>query len=124
MIHVPCHIIKDCPCLDENKECTKGYPKNFIEESHASDDGYPLYKRPKDGKIIKFKGLDIDNRSVVPYNPYLCKKQNAHINVEVCISVTAVKYLYKYVYKGHDKALIQLQNINQEVKTKSLIEFE
>jgi hypothetical protein len=28
-----------------------------------------------------------------------------HINVEVCSSITAVKYLYKYVYKGHDRAL-------------------
>ena len=34
----------------------------------------------------------------MPHNLYL-----AHINVEVCSSVSAVKYLYKYVYKGHDK---------------------
>lgn len=37
------------------------------------------------------------------FNLYLATKYNAHINVEVCSSVTAVKYLYKYVYKGHDK---------------------
>lgn len=29
---------------------------------------------------------------------------NCHINVEVCSSIKAVKYLYKYVYKGHDRA--------------------
>jgi hypothetical protein len=28
-----------------------------------------------------------------------------HINVEVYSSITVVKYLYKYVYKGHDRAL-------------------
>jgi hypothetical protein len=28
-----------------------------------------------------------------------------HINDEVCSSITVVKYLYKYVYKGHDYAL-------------------
>ena len=57
-------------------------------------------------------------RSVVPYNPYLSKKFNAHINVEVCSTVTAVKYLYKYVYKGHDKATIELnaKTENDEIK--------
>ena len=29
---------------------------------------------------------------------------NCHINVEVCSSIKAVQYLYKYIYKGHDKA--------------------
>ena len=29
---------------------------------------------------------------------------NCHINVEVCSSIKAVKYIYKYIYKGHDKA--------------------
>jgi len=32
-----------------------------------------------------------------------------HINVEVCSSITAMKYLYKYVYKGHDRALAVVQ---------------
>jgi hypothetical protein len=41
---------------------------------------------------------------VVPYNSYLSLLFNCHINVEVCTSVAAVKYLYKYVYKGHDRA--------------------
>ncbi|XP_066384734.1 uncharacterized protein [Miscanthus floridulus] len=29
---------------------------------------------------------------------------NCHINVEACASIKAVKYLFKYVYKGHDQA--------------------
>src|SRR6266542_3677415 len=28
---------------------------------------------------------------------------NCHINVEVCSSIKTVKYLYKYIYKGHDR---------------------
>jgi hypothetical protein len=32
-------------------------------------------------------------------------RYKCHINVEVCSSITIVKYLYKYVYKGHDRAL-------------------
>ncbi|XP_020186773.3 uncharacterized protein [Aegilops tauschii subsp. strangulata] len=46
----------------------------------------------------------LDNRWVVPYNPYLLRMFNCHINVEVCSSIKAGKYLYKYIYKGHDKA--------------------
>jgi hypothetical protein len=30
----------------------------------------------------------------------------------VCTSVTAVKYLYKYVYKGHDRAQVQVLPVN------------
>jgi hypothetical protein len=50
-----------------------------------------------------------DNRWVIPYNPYLTMRYQCHINVEVCNSITPVKYLYKYVYKGHDRALAMLQ---------------
>jgi hypothetical protein len=41
---------------------------------------------------------------VVPYNPGLLFRYNCHINVEACSSIKAVKYLFKYVYKGHDQA--------------------
>jgi hypothetical protein len=36
-------------------------------------------------------------------------RYQCHINVEACSSITAVKYLYKYVYKGHDYALAVVQ---------------
>ncbi len=36
-------------------------------------------------------------------------RYQCHINVEVYSSITAVKYLYKYVYKGHDRALAVVQ---------------
>ena len=41
---------------------------------------------------------------MVPYNPYLTKELKCHINVEFRGSIRAVKYLYKYTYKGHDRA--------------------
>jgi hypothetical protein len=37
---------------------------------------------------------------------------NYHINVEVCTSVAAVKYLYKYVYKGHDYAQVDVGSVD------------
>jgi hypothetical protein len=54
------------------------------------------------------------NRWVVPYNPYLCAKFNAHINVEICSHVGVVKCLYKYVYKGHDRAALEVSRADGE----------
>jgi hypothetical protein len=51
-------------------------------------------------------GFVFDNRWVVPYNPYLTMRYQCHINVEVCNSIMAVKYLYK----GHDHALVVVQS--------------
>lgn len=60
-------------------------------------------------KRVNGVDIEMENRNVVPYNAWLCKKYNAHINVEFCASVRAVKYLFKYVYKGHDRLQVQLQ---------------
>ena len=35
-------------------------------------------------------------------------KFNAHFNVEVCTTVKAIKYIYKYIYKGYDAATVIL----------------
>ncbi|GBN81674.1 hypothetical protein AVEN_187605-1 [Araneus ventricosus] len=42
--------------------------------------------------------------------PLADKKFNAHINVEVCASVKSFKYLYKYVYEGHDALSVRIQS--------------
>ncbi|GBN42707.1 hypothetical protein AVEN_52570-1 [Araneus ventricosus] len=56
--------------------------------------GYPLYRRhPGDTAFVR--GREMDNRFVVPYSPHLLLKYNVHINVEVCTSLRAVKYIYK-----------------------------
>ena len=74
-------------------------------------DWYPLYKRPDYGIYVEKNGASLDNRWVVPYNPYLCAKYQAHINVEICSSVKAVKYLYTYVYK----TMAGIQQIDNEI---------
>ncbi len=51
----------------------------------------------------------------MPYCPYLLLKYNAHINVESCASVKSVKYLYKYVYKGHDSTNLAVTVNNDEI---------
>lgn len=74
-------------------------------------DGYALYKR-RVGVVAMVRGKPIHNGRIVPYNPYLLLKYNCHINVEVCASVQSVKYLFKYVYKGHDCANINIKDSN------------
>ncbi|KAF8929713.1 hypothetical protein BGZ47_000919, partial [Haplosporangium gracile] len=39
---------------------------------------------------------------------FLAGTCDVHINVEICNSVKAVKYFYKYVHKGHDRAKVGL----------------
>src|SRR5437588_5090141 len=50
------------------------------------------------------------------HSPYLIWKYRCHINVESIVSVKAVKYIYKYVYKGHDRATMQFGRSTDEVK--------
>ncbi|XP_057305457.1 uncharacterized protein LOC130642388 [Hydractinia symbiolongicarpus] len=92
----------------EDGVCTKSFPKNFLASTVAEVNGYPLYRRRDNGIHINVNNVDVDNRWIVPYNPWLSKKYNAHINLEACMSVKSVKYLYKYIYKGHDCANIEI----------------
>jgi len=70
--------------------------------------GYPIYQRRDTGRTFLVHGIELDNRWVVPHNVYLSTKYDAHINVEVCNNICAVKYLFKYIYKGHDSATIEI----------------
>nr|XP_042913565.1 uncharacterized protein LOC122273597 [Parasteatoda tepidariorum] len=121
MIHGPCGILNpNSPCMKEGL-CSKNFPKDFQETTQENVNGYPVYQRSIT-EPIKVGKHDIDNRWVVPYNPWLSKKFNAHINVEICASVKSVKYLYKYVYKGHDAASIKLQ-LNDDVNHDEILTF-
>ena len=89
-------------------DCEKGYPKEFRETTVVQDNGYPLYRRRAGSSSCCKGGLPIDARDVVPYNPYLSRLLQCHLNVEFCRTVRSVKYLYKYTFKGHDRATIEL----------------
>ena len=63
-------------------------------------------------KVNSYK-VQLDNCWVVLYNPYLSCKYLAYINVEICASVKAIKYIYKYVYKGIDQATVYISIADQ-----------
>src|SRR3979490_2304095 len=76
MIHGPCGDLNPIsPCMINGK-CSKHYSREFVA-TITNKYGYPLYRRRDDKKTIKKKKGIIDNRWIVPYNPYLC---NCHIN--------------------------------------------
>jgi hypothetical protein len=120
MMHGPCgRANPNSPCM-QNGQCTKNYPKKFLQNTQTDQDGYPLYRRrsPQDGGIsfVVKRGntqIEVDNTWVVPYNKLLSKAFNAHINVEFCNSVKAIKYVTKYINKGSDQAVFALhQSVN------------
>ena len=112
-VHGPCGARNPlAPCMSGNT-CGKNYPKEFCPETIVNENGYPTYRRRMDSPSIQ-KGTGIrrtavDARDIVPYNPYLSKKYQCHLNVEFCGTIKAVKYLYKYTYKGHDRCALEFQ---------------
>ena len=109
MIHGPCGVAKKAAVCMRGGSCSKQFPKKFTDTTSSTKDGYPLYRCRDNSRTVEEGGIKLDNRWVVPCNPYPWLKYNAHINVEICSIVSAVKYLNKYVYKGHDRAIIGFQ---------------
>ena len=107
-------------------KCTTRFPKPYSEETIVSENGYPTYKRSSivDSDNLhhvpipqRYGGgtIEVDNKWIVPYNPFLSKRYKAHINVECCQGVQAIKYINKYVYKGSDRTTLKLSDNADEI---------
>ena len=48
---------------------------------------------------------------------------NCHINVEICSSIKAVKYLFKYIYKGHDRASVSVTDKVNEAEIDEIQQY-
>lgn len=106
MIHGPCGSLnRGCVCMVDGK-CSKSYPKPISEETVISADGFTTYKRRHRTKLT-VRNKQVDNSFCVPHNKKLLLYFDAHINVEKCNTVKCIKYLYKYLHKGFDKAIIE-----------------
>ena len=62
----------------------------------------------------------VTNEWVVATNYVLSLMFNAHINVERCGAIRAVKYIFKYIYKGGDCANLVLTRYDETDGTKKL----
>ena len=114
MVHGPCgHRNPNAPCM-EGGRCTKNFPKDFLNKTEFNEGYFPKYRRRETGKKHLKNGVPFDNRDIVPYNPYLVRRFECHINVEIVGSLKSVKYLYKYLHKGHDRADLSMNSDNDD----------
>ena len=92
-------------------KCSKHFPKSFAERTEWRDDSpYPVYRRQAPeagGQQVEHRGRLVNNQWVVPFSSLLSLRYLFHINVEICCSVESVKYLFKYIYKGHDRQMVR-----------------
>ncbi|PIA50577.1 hypothetical protein AQUCO_01200042v1 [Aquilegia coerulea] len=116
MVHGPCGTRNSLSSCMVNGFCKLRYRRPHADETLMDGDGYPIYRRRKTGVTYTVRGYEVDNRDVVPYNPYLSEMFDCHINTEVCASVRAVKYIHKYIYKGHDRTTMVVGAANDEIQ--------
>ncbi|XP_057456402.1 uncharacterized protein LOC130747469 [Lotus japonicus] len=110
MVHGPCGLSnKSSPCM-KNGKCSKFFPKKFVDVTSFDNDGFPIYKRRRTGVTTNRRGVELDNRFVVPYNAKLLMKYRAHINIEYCNKSNCIKYLFKYINKGVDRVTVSMSS--------------
>jgi hypothetical protein len=88
-----------------NNLCKKGFPKPYQKATYTKTSGYLLYRRRQDTSYIINSQQHLSenlNRQVIPYNLYLIRCFNCHINVKLVSSVKAIRYIFKYIYKETD----------------------
>ncbi|XP_076927855.1 uncharacterized protein LOC143591556 [Bidens hawaiensis] len=129
MMHGHCGNLRlDCSCMQEMqgnpKSCRFCYPRQFNDQTTQGEDAYPLYRKRNNGIMVDVRGEFLDNRWVVPYNPMLLMMFNCHMNLEACSSIKSVKFIFKYVYKGRDKQVIQIDPDEQEVVINEIKRFQ
>lgn len=56
-------------------------------------------------------GRLVTSQWIATYNPFLLAKYDCHFHVEVVASLESVKYLYKYLFKGPDRACVAAHHL-------------
>ncbi|XP_074336651.1 uncharacterized protein LOC141673814 [Apium graveolens] len=84
MIHGPCGPdYTKSPCMVKGN-CIKHFPKQYNSHTFFDECGFPIYKRRRTGITINKKGVNLDNRFVVPFNRDLL----GHDTATMCLRKT------------------------------------
>ncbi|CAF1246967.1 unnamed protein product [Rotaria sordida] len=124
-IHGPCGRLNPKSLCMVEGSCSKNFPKAFCNETDVSTDGYKIYSRRNNSNEAHFtrNNIQVDNHFVVPCNSFVSLKHNAHINVELCSTVKAIKYINKYITKGYDYARIGVQ-VNSNDNVEKVVDYD
>lgn len=107
MIHRNCASHNPGALCSKNRVCVKNFLKDLRDETVASHNGYPLLRR-RNRFSASIANNSYGDEFVVPYNPHLLLRFKCHINIEIYGMISSVKYLYKYVCKDVDRALVTI----------------
>ncbi|XP_074314952.1 uncharacterized protein LOC141651129 [Silene latifolia] len=128
MMHGPCgELNPECSCMKNPNtfgRCKFKFPKSYTPDTTVNGSGYPDYRRRNTGETVVIRRQALDNRWVIPYNPYLLALFDCHLNVEVCSTMHAVKYLYKYIYKGHDRVSFSVAEGEEPKPVDEITQFQ
>uniref|UniRef100_A0A8D8TLU8 ATP-dependent DNA helicase n=2 Tax=Cacopsylla melanoneura TaxID=428564 RepID=A0A8D8TLU8_9HEMI len=131
MIHGPCDepARKLFLCRDTDKNCcSKFYPKPDVCTTHTDHRGFVQYRRDYNNKgkvnvhrrrvdanpnVDSSAYIEVHDGWVVPYNPTLLLKYEAHINLELASTRRVIKYLFKYLMKGGSLQNMTVTSLNQ-----------
>jgi len=125
MIHTCNH---SCRPNDPLQDCIKGCPWPFADSTEFDVRGYPRHQRKPCGghcpncsasKAVYGKRPVCCNRLIVEYNAKILQLWEGHANVKYAGSVELFEYLYKYLFKGPDKANYDVtfdENATDEIK--------
>ncbi|OMP10721.1 DNA helicase PIF1, ATP-dependent [Corchorus olitorius] len=90
MMHGPCGLaFPRASCMEEGR-CKKRFPKAFQGFSTSDDDGFPLYRRRETDASVLINDIALDNSQS-----------------------RAIKYLFKYINKGPDRASVVFETTTQ-----------
>ena len=107
----PCIVIQPSGCF---LVCLKKFSKQYCPATVVYKDSYLEYQRRNTSCTLNVKccscTVRLNNCQVVLYNPQFLCKYSAYINVKVCSTIHAIKYIYKYIYKGTNQAVLNVSN--------------
>ena len=62
MMHGPCGVLNPAaPCMKDGV-CQKHYPKSFYDETQEDNNGYLIYCRCDNDRVINTRNVLLDNR--------------------------------------------------------------
>jgi len=114
MLHGPCGVDNPQAKYMVNGKCSKHFPKEYRERTDWAKNSYPLYARPDNGLVFEHNGARFTNQYVVPYCPQLLLLFDCYLNVEISAGLGTIKYLSKYIYKGPDRATMEISGRMQD----------